>query len=117
MSPALIAAATCLVLALTLAIGHWRQWRAALAPLKLAASAAFLAVAWLAGATATQYGRLVLLALLLSAVGDALLLSRQSRRFLAGLGAFLLAHAVYALAFTLRGGDPAWVAIENPDCP
>ena len=111
MSPALLAAVTCLVLALALAIAHWRQWRAALAPLKLAASTSFLAAAWLAGAWATGYGRLVLLALVLSAVGDALLLSKQSRMFLAGLGAFLLAHAVYALAFTLRGCDPAWLAI------
>jgi uncharacterized membrane protein YhhN len=110
-SSAHFAAALCLALALVLALAHWRQWRGAVAPLKLAASAAFLAVAWLAGATGTPYGRLVLAALVLSAIGDALLLSKQSRMFLAGLGAFLLAHAVYALAFARHGLDPAWLAI------
>ena len=111
MTNALTAAAICLVLALALVIAHWRQARSAVPPLKLAASAAFLATAWLAGAMDTPYGRLVLAALVLSAIGDALLLSRQSRVFLAGLGAFLLAHAVYALAFVQRGMDPAWLAI------
>lgn len=111
MTPAHFAAATCLALALALVLAHWRQWRGAIAPLKLAASASFLAVAWLAGAGGTPYGRLVLVALVLSAIGDGLLLSKRSRLFLAGLGAFLLAHAVYALAFTLHGLDPAWLAI------
>lgn len=111
MTNAQLAAVTCLVLAIALVVAHWRQWRGAIAPLKLAASACFLAVAWLAGAAGTPYGRLVLVALVLCAIGDALLLSKRSRIFLAGLGAFLLAHAVYALAFTLRGMDPAWLAI------
>src|SRR5688572_29019495 len=109
MSPAIVAAAICLSLAVALVIAHVRQWRGAVPPLKLAASASFMAVAWLAGASGTAYGRWVLAALALGAMGDALLLSRHSRMFLAGLGVFLLAHAVYALAFALRGWDPAWL--------
>jgi uncharacterized membrane protein YhhN len=111
MPHAFIAAAACLVLAVALVVAHWRGRRTAVPPLKLAASAAFLVAAWLAGATGTPYGQLVLAALVLSAIGDALLLSKASRVFLAGLGAFLLAHAVYALAFSRHGMDPAWLAI------
>ena len=109
-SSAHLAAAACLALALALTFAHWRQWRAAVPPLKLAASLGFLAVAIAAGALDSRYGQLVLVALLCSAAGDALLLSRNSRVFLAGLGAILLAHAIYAAAFSLRGQAPGWLA-------
>jgi uncharacterized membrane protein YhhN len=108
-TPPVFAALACLVLASLLALAHWRQWRTALAPLKLAASAAFLVVAITAGAMHSAYGQWVLLALALGAVGDGLLLSRRSALFLAGLGAFLLAHAVYAAAFAQRPQDMTWL--------
>ena len=38
-------------------------------------------------------------ALLLGWLGDALLLSRAPKAFMAGLGAFLLSHALFAAAF------------------
>ena len=41
----------------------------------------------------------VLLALILSWIGDVFLLSRRSVPFLAGLGSFLLAHVAYSVAF------------------
>ena len=45
--------------------------------------------------------------LVLSLVGDALLLSERTAAFLAGLGAFLLAHAAYSVAF-------AWAGVSLP---
>ncbi|NOY25111.1 MAG: lysoplasmalogenase, partial [Oligoflexia bacterium] len=63
---------------------------------------------WLAlsvGATHSTWGRAVLAALVLSTVGDVLLIPKQKRAFLAGLGAFLLGHCAFALAFLLRGAD------------
>lgn len=66
---------------------------------KLGASSAFVLVALSLGAPASIYGRWILAALVLSWVGDAALLSRRHRAFLTGLGAFLIAHLCFALAF------------------
>jgi uncharacterized membrane protein YhhN len=66
---------------------------------KLGASSAFVLVAFSFDALASVYGRWVLAALVLGWVGDAALLSRRPAAFLAGLGAFLLAHLCFALAF------------------
>ena len=68
---------------------------------KMAASTGFVAVALALGATDTRYGQLILGALLLGWMGDALLLSRASAAFLGGLGAFLLSHGLFAAAFAL----------------
>lgn len=70
---------------------------------KIAASAGFILVALLGGALDTGYGRWVLAALALSAVGDAALLSHSNRAFLAGLGAFLFGHVAYSVGFAVRG--------------
>jgi uncharacterized membrane protein YhhN len=60
------------------------------------------AVAW--GAIETPYGAWILGGLLLSAIGDVLLIPRGAKMyFVAGLGAFLLAHVVYTGAFALHG--------------
>jgi uncharacterized membrane protein YhhN len=67
------------------------------AAFKVAASAGFVALGVLTAHD--RFGWLVLAALCLSAVGDALLLSAAERPFLAGVGAFLLAHLAYAGAF------------------
>lgn len=76
---------------------------------KLGASSCFVAVALALGASGSGYGRWLLAALLLGWLGDAALLSRQSRAFLAGLGAFLLSHLCFALAFL--GGPLSATAI------
>lgn len=70
------------------------------------ASAGFVGAAVAAGALGSGYGRAVLAALVLSWLGDVLLMSSRSAVFLAGLGAFLLAHGGYGAAFVLRGQDP-----------
>jgi uncharacterized membrane protein YhhN len=65
---------------------------------KLGASAVFLALALSLGVHG-PFERGILAALVLSAVGDALLLSDARPAFLGGLVAFLLAHLAYSAAF------------------
>lgn len=77
------------------------------------ASTGFVGVAIAAGALgsgAGGYGRAVLAALVLSWIGDVLLMSSRSALFLAGLGTFLLAHVGFGAAFLLRGQDLGWTA-------
>jgi uncharacterized membrane protein YhhN len=85
----------------------WSEWRGNRLRLaaKPAASACFIVVALLAGATDTGYGWWVLAGLALSAVGDVALLWRSSKLFLVGLGSFLLGHVAYVVAFATRGVD------------
>ena len=88
------------------ATGHPR----ARAALKVIASCAFVALGALSAHD--RFGALVLVGLCLSAVGDALLLSAAQRAFLAGVGAFLLAHLAYAAAFAPRSRiSPGFAAV------
>jgi uncharacterized membrane protein YhhN len=74
------------------------------------ASAGFIAMALASGALDSSYGRWMLVALVLSAIGDVLLL--DDRGFLAGLGSFLGAHLAFAGAFLVRGiGAPGLASI------
>jgi uncharacterized membrane protein YhhN len=70
------------------------------------ASTGFVLAAWAGGALETQYGRWVFGALVLGWIGDVLLIPKNSMSFLAGLGAFLVGHLAFALAFAIRGIDP-----------
>ncbi len=72
------------------------------------ASTGFVAAALMQGALGSDYGRLVLGALLLSWVGDVCLLSRRRAWFLAGLLAFLLAHVAFGVAFWRHGVHLGW---------
>ena len=72
------------------------------------ASTGFVGAALAAGALGTAYGRAVLAALVLSWIGDVLLLSKRSGPFLGGLASFLLGHIVFGIAFVLRGTDHLW---------
>jgi len=72
------------------------------------ASTGFLGAAVAAGAAETPYGRAILAALVLSWIGDVLLLSKRSGAFLGGLASFLLGHIAFGLAFVLRGTDRLW---------
>ena len=92
----------CLAAAAALVWAEWRDRRMACALFKIIASTAFVLVAWRLDATESLYGRLILSALALSWVGDVLLLSARPRLFLAGIGAFLLAHVTFAVAFAQR---------------
>jgi uncharacterized membrane protein YhhN len=103
----------CLAACLALLLAEYRGWPRAKATFKLVASTAFVALAWQLDATTSPYGRWLLLALALSWVGDALLLGSSEAWFLAGIGSFLLAHLVFAIAFLLQPTSAAglWVGL------
>ncbi|HEY8517061.1 MAG TPA: lysoplasmalogenase [Candidatus Binatia bacterium] len=73
------------------------------------ASTGFIAAALAAGAWQTTYGRLVLLALVLSWWGDVLLIPRTRAAFTAGLASFLAGHVAFAAAFLVRGVSPGFL--------
>jgi uncharacterized membrane protein YhhN len=70
---------------------------------KVVASSCFVGVAVSLGGLASPYGQLIVLALALGWLGDALLLSARPVAFLLGLGAFLLSHLCFAVAFVREG--------------
>ena len=95
---------TLFFLALTLfGEGTGRLWlRAGGKPL---ASMSFVAAAWLAEPLSSSTGVALFCGLILSALGDVLLLKKGSKvHFLAGLGAFLFAHIAYVVSFVATGG-------------
>lgn len=68
---------------------------------KPVASTLFVITALLAGALGSSYGRLMLLGLLFSWLGDVLLIPKRTPFFIAGLASFLLAHLTFSGAFLL----------------
>jgi uncharacterized membrane protein YhhN len=96
-----------------LLVAESRAWPAARAVAKTLASLAFVgvALALALGAAGSAFGWLIVGALGLSVVGDVLLLSDRSAAFLAGLGAFLVAHLVFAAAFLAGGVSASAVAL------
>lgn len=75
------------------------------------ASAAFVALALVSGATGSAYGLAVLVALVFAAAGDVLLIPSDRRAFLVGIVSFLLGHAIFAAAFASAGASPKAVAL------
>ncbi|MGI9238906.1 MAG: lysoplasmalogenase [Woeseiaceae bacterium] len=80
----------------------------AAAAAKVVASSSFVALAISAGSLRSTYGRIILLGLSFSWLGDALLIGKTQTMFLLGLGAFLLAHIAYIAAFAGRGTNVKW---------
>lgn len=72
------------------------------------ASTGFVLTALSAGALGSPYGFAVLCALALSWWGDVFLIPKREGYFQLGLGAFLLGHVAFALAFFLRGVSLVW---------
>jgi uncharacterized membrane protein YhhN len=86
----------------------WLEWVC-----KPVASTLFVLAALSAGALHSGYGCAVLVALLLSWLGDVLLIPRDKRIFLAGILAFLAGHLAFAAAFLERGVLPGASAIAS----
>lgn len=86
-----------------LLVANWKRHALGVWITKPLASAGFVYAAVAAGATATPYGRLILLALALSFAGDVLLIPKASIWFKLGLLSFLLAHLAFGTAFAHRG--------------
>jgi uncharacterized membrane protein YhhN len=111
MIPLGLVAAT-VVAVIGLLLSEHRGWRPGVWVAKPLASTGFIAVALAAGALETPYGQAVMVALVLCWVGDVFLIPKgASALFLVGLVSFLLGHVAFAVAFTLCGPDPLWMAI------
>lgn len=89
----------CLVSVALLLLADRRGSGAGRVVAKLGASTCFVLVAVALGALASTYGKLILGALVLGWLGDALLLSRAPMAFMGGLALFLLSHVLFAVAF------------------
>ena len=89
----------CLVSVLLLLLADHRGSGAGRVVAKLGASTCFVLVAVSLGALVSTYGKLILGALVLGWLGDALLLSRAPKAFMGGLASFLLSHLLFAAAF------------------
>lgn len=103
------------LLVTVLAVADWwavaREDRRAEALVKPATLLALTAAAVAGGATGDPAGRWLVAALLLGALGDWFLLADSDRRFLGGLGAFLLGHTAYVACFATLGLTlSAWTA-------
>ncbi|MCA9637613.1 MAG: lysoplasmalogenase [Myxococcales bacterium] len=100
-----------LVALVLLVIAERSRHRGARALTKVLASSGFMATALAAGALESAWGQTLLVALGLSMVGDIFLISRATAMFAGGLGAFLLAHVVFGVAFVVLGVDLGATAI------
>ena len=107
------------VLAIALAVAALANWRAVARgqrEIETLAKPAFMvlliALAWLMHADAVSYGQFLLAGLVLSLIGDVLLLGDSDVHFLGGLVAFLLGHLAYIAAFRRVPGDgPIWIGV------
>lgn len=84
-------------------------WNAVMKPV---ASAAFVAAGFASAAPEHPLGVPLLVALVLGALGDVLLIPKDKKRvFIAGIGAFLLAHLAYAAMFLMMGVEVLPLAV------
>lgn len=115
----------CALACAVLVVAEWRGLAHLQIAAKLVASAAFVAAGALAfelgrhgetGANHGQLGHAIVTGLVLGAIGDACLLARGKRWFLAGLVAFLLGHLAYVAGIAMVEpaerwwGDAGWLA-------
>ncbi len=92
-----------------LLVSEWKGSHLGVYLTKVPASTCFVAAALVGGALDSSYGKMVLAALVLSWLGDLLLIPERKDTFLGGLVSFLLAHIGYAMAF-IMAGVAAWAA-------
>jgi uncharacterized membrane protein YhhN len=100
--------------AMVAALDWWAVYRQSARLERVAKPLVMVALGWLAltmGAADDQVGRLVLVALGFSLVGDAFLLGKATAAFFGGLVAFLLAHLAYVFAFLALGFQRWWALV------
>lgn len=105
-SGAVLAAAVAALL-----VAETREWRPGIWLLKPLASTVFVFAAVYLGALDSSFGRLILLGLSLSWLGDLLLIPAHRTAFVAGLASFLLAHLAFAGAFLTKPIDATLLAL------
>ncbi len=94
----------CALFTVALIVVDRREWPLGRWLTKPVASACFVGVALQTGALDSPYGITVLVALLLCALGDVLLIPEEvGASFLAGLVSFLLGHVAFGVAFVVLG--------------
>ena len=98
----ILLASVCIAAAFGCVIADRKKLQAAAVAAKVTASTCFVLLAFFVGAAETGYGRAIITALLLSWLGDVLLLSQRSPFLLAGIAAFFLAHIGFAIAFAMN---------------
>lgn len=106
-----ILAAICLISAFACVFAEWRVLPKLRIVSKIAASSAFIALAAANGAFNSNYGCLILTALILSWAGDVMLLSLRSPLLLGGIAAFFFAHLAFAAAFAFLALNTAWFVV------
>lgn len=84
---------------LGLVLSDLRDFRPGRYLCKPVAAAAFILLALAVGALDTTFGQWMLAALALCLVGDLCLMPDSDKTFLAGLGAFLIGHLLFGVAF------------------
>lgn len=89
-------------------VAVYRRWARVEQVAKPLVMVALAALALTMGAVDHTAGRLVLIALFFSLVGDIFLLRKAKVDFIGGLVAFLLAHLAYVLAFLALGFHLWW---------
>ena len=116
MIPLVIPTIACALACAVLVVGEHRKSKLQRAIAKPIASLAFVATAALAmtaGEPAVpsfgDYQLAIVIGLVLGVAGDIALLGKSSRAFLAGLGAFLLGHIAYVVAFAQLAPHETWL--------
>jgi uncharacterized membrane protein YhhN len=102
------ATAACALQVAVLLAAERRGDQRARAIAKLAAAAAFLAIALAGGALQTRYGMWVTAGLVFGALGDAALLGHGARIFALGMGLFAAGHGCYLAAVAQRVMPSEW---------
>ena len=93
---------------------EWRGSQAGKWATKPLAAPGFVIAALGAGALDSTYGQVVLAGLVLSLVGDLLLIPKSAKTFLGGLVAFLLGHVAFVVAFVVRDPDMTRLLVALP---
>ena len=95
-----------------LLVAERSEWRLGIWLFKPLASTGFVLSALSVGALETRYGKAVFVALVLSWLGDVLLIPRTPAAFQAGIASFLFGHVAYVVAFVVRGIDLGVTAVS-----
>jgi uncharacterized membrane protein YhhN len=103
---------TCLAACAALVYGEYVHHTGVRIAAKLTASAAFVVLGTRALGTG-EFGSWIFAGLAFGAIGDAALLGRGSRAFLAGLGAFLVGHVLYVVAIAAVVPPADWLGLAG----
>lgn len=97
------------VATVALLLAEWRNWRPGVWIAKPLAATGFVGIGLAAGALDSTTGRWIALGLALCWMGDVLLIPRERPAvFQLGIGAFLLGHVAYVVAFLQAGLAPVY---------